>query len=63
MIRFSANGMGFQNLGSKVAYKIISSLSNLVPKAFGGSNPIHVQGPILQNSETSAEKFSDTILC
>ena len=51
---FSASGQGYQNLATKVDYKIISSRLKPVPTAFLGTNPIHIQ---LESDPSVTKRF------
>ena len=48
------DGQGYQLLGNKVDYKIRSSLKNIFPTSFSGSNPIHIQ---LENDASVPFRF------
>lgn len=51
---FTASGQGYQNLATKVDYKIISSRIKPVPTAFLGTNPIHIQ---LESDPSVTKRF------
>jgi hypothetical protein len=55
----TAYGQGYQSLGSKVEYKIVSSKSNASPTNFAGTNPIHVQ---LESDVNVNQRFVQILL-
>lgn len=54
LLCFPAYGQGHQSLASRVDYNIISSLSNPLPTAFAGTNPIHIQ---LENDPSVSQRY------